>query len=84
MNKVERKRCSNERKFEHWEELPNGRHYWYEVTGKFGYKARYVKEVDNKEVTVKFYQEIYDEYDKLVEIHEKFPVNKGHRAIKRR
>jgi hypothetical protein len=43
-----------------------------------GWKARYVKTVDADEKTLSFKQEIYDENEKLVEIHEKFPVDKGH------
>jgi len=42
-----------------------------------------VKEVDTEENTVKFYQEIYDENGDLREIHKKYPVDKGHRKIKR-
>jgi len=34
------------------------------------------------EETVKFYQEVYDTDGNLVEIHEKFPVDKGHRKVK--
>lgn len=72
----------NERKFGHWEELPSGgRRYWFEVAGRHGWKARYVKEVDADENTVRFWQEIYDDQDTLVEIHEKYPVDKGHRQI---
>jgi len=41
------------------------------------------QEVDEDERTEKFYQEIYDEEGKLVEIHEKYPVNKGHQKVKR-
>ncbi|HEY2330115.1 MAG TPA: hypothetical protein VGI63_09930 [Verrucomicrobiae bacterium] len=37
-----------------------------------------MKEVDANELTVKLWQEIYDEQGKLVEVHEKFPVDKGH------
>jgi len=75
----ERKRRENERKFGFWEELPNGgRRYFYEVQGRYGWKARYVKEVDSSEQTVLFYQEIYDGIGRLIEIHEKYPVDKGH------
>ncbi len=43
-----------------------------------------MKEVDEDERTEKFYQEIYDDEEgKLVEIHEKYPVNKGHQKVKR-
>jgi len=79
----EAKRRRNERKFGNWEELPGGgRRYWYEVRGRHGWKARYVKEVDAFERTVRFWQEIYDEKGRLVEIHEKFPVDKGHRKVR--
>ena len=72
---IEKKRIKNERNFSHWGKLPNGgRKYWYEITGKSGYKAHYIKEVNKKEETVKFYQEIYDNNGNLVEIHKKFPV----------
>lgn len=58
----ETKRNQNEEKFGAWEELPGrGRRYWYEVTSRSGWKARYVKEVDVDEKTTKFYQEIYDD-----------------------
>jgi len=48
----ESKRRENERKFSTWEELPGGgRRYFYEVQGRDGWKARYVKEVDASETT---------------------------------
>ena len=73
-------REANERKFGQWLELAGGgRCYWLDVMGRFGWRARYLKEVDLGEVTVRFWQEIYDESGKLVEIHEKFPVDRGHR-----
>lgn len=81
---IENKRKTNERKFTQWESLPDGsRRYWLEINGKHGWKARYVKEVNASEETVRFYQEIYDEHNRLVEIHEKFPIDKGHRTIKK-
>jgi len=74
-------RPQNERKFGSWEELPNGgRRYWFEVAGRRGWKARYVKEVDADENTVRFWREIYDDQSRLVEIHEKYPVDKGHQG----
>ncbi|MBI5409708.1 MAG: hypothetical protein HZA14_10120 [Nitrospirae bacterium] len=77
------KRKLNERKFSAKEDLPGGgRRYLLEVKGKHGWKARYVKEVDAMEETIEFYQEIYDDKNNLVEIHEKFPVDKGHRKLK--
>ena len=75
-------RAQNERKFGHWEELSGGgRRYWFEVVGRYGWKARYVKEVDLNEETVKFWQEIYDNHGALVEVHEKYPVDKGHLKV---
>jgi hypothetical protein len=75
-------RQQNEKKFSQWEELPNGgRRYCLVVIGRFGWKARYLKEVDADDATVSFWQEIYDDTGKLVEIHEKFPVDKGHRKV---
>ena len=37
--------------------------------------------MDKNEETVKFYQEIYDPEGNLIEIHEKFPVDLGHRKV---
>jgi hypothetical protein len=73
------KRKENEKKFGNWADQANGnRVYWYELLGRRGWKARYVKEVDGAEVTLSFRQEIYDENGVLREIHEKYPVDKGH------
>ena len=72
-------RAQNEKKFGTWEELPNGgRRYWLDIAGRLGWRARYVKQVDAQENTVRFWQEIYDGQGKLVEVHEKYPVDKGH------
>jgi len=80
---VEDKRRLNEKKFPDWKDLPNGaRTYGLEIKGRHGWKARYVKEVDAMEETIRFFQEIYDEGNNLIEIHEKFPVDRGHRRIK--
>ncbi|MBI3459990.1 hypothetical protein HY230_02830 [Candidatus Acetothermia bacterium] len=76
------KRQRNERTFRSWDELPDGgRRYFYEVPGRLSWKARYVKEVDAEENTKRFYQEIYNERNELVEIHEKYPMDTGHRKI---
>ena len=73
-------RTQNEKKFGHWEDLPEGgRRYWRDVAGRQGWRARYLKEVDANELTRRFWQEIYDETGKLVETHEKYPVDQGHR-----
>ena len=75
-------RAQNEKKFGNWDDLPDGgRRYWLDVIGRLGWRARYVKEVDAQETTVRFGQEIYDEQGKLVEVHEKYPVDKGHRKV---
>jgi hypothetical protein len=72
-------RKQNEAKFDRWEEFPDGRRrYFFEVPGRQGWLARYIKEVDAKETTLCFWQEIYDDQGKLVEVHEKYPVDKGH------
>ena len=77
------KREKNERKFTDWEELPGGgRRYRRKVAGRQGWTAFYVKEVDAKEETVRFHQEILDEIGRLVEIHEKYPKDTGHRSVR--
>ena len=78
----DKKRKQNENKFEKWEETENGgRIYWFEVSGHRGWKAKYVKVVDKNETTLKFYQEIYSSKNELIEIHEKYPIDKGHKKI---
>ena len=77
-------REQNEQKFPHWEILENGgRKYWLDVRGRLGWKARYVKEVDAKEITVRFYQEIYNEREILVEVHHKYPIDLGHQKVEK-
>jgi hypothetical protein len=79
----EGKRRLNERKFSNWEELAKGgRRCWVEVTGRHGWRARYVKEVDKNDETLRFYQEIFNDRGALVEVHEKFPFNRGHKEVK--
>jgi YD repeat-containing protein len=75
-------RAQNERKFRIWEELPDGgRRYSREFAGRAGGRARYVKEVDANERTVRFTQEIYDASGRLIEVHDKFPVDSGHKRL---
>ena len=75
-------RAQNERKFKDWEELPNGRRrYTREFIGRAGGHARYIKEVDANETTIRFAQEIYDAAGKVIEVHEKFPVDLGHKHL---
>lgn len=78
----EQKRRQNELKFGSWTELANGgRLYTMDVAGGYGWVAKHVKEVDKDEVTLRFWQEIYDEHGKLVGTHEKYPDDKGHRDV---
>lgn len=75
-------RPQNETKFGQWEQHPGGgRRYWLDVPGRLGWLARYCKEVDANEATLRFWQEIYDDQGRLVEIHEKYPVDKGHQKV---
>jgi len=76
------KRRQNERKFGTWRDLPDGgRLYSYEVKSRSGWLAKYLKQVDAEESTVRFYQEVFDGDGQLREVHEKFPVDLGHRKV---
>ena len=76
------KRKENEKKYSNFEELTDGsRMYWFEIEGRMGWKARYIKIVDASELTVSFRQEICNENGILVEIHEKYPIDNGHIKI---
>ena len=76
------KREQNERKYEQWiTKDDGGRIYVYEVKGKSGWFAKYIKEVDSSETTISFRQEILNNLGELVEIHEKYPIHKGHKKI---
>lgn len=80
----ENKRKQNERKFGRWDDTPGGgRIYRYEVQGRTGWKARYVKVVDSEEATIEFYQEIFNEKGQLVEIHKKYPADYGHQKVEK-
>ena len=75
-------REQNERKFQQWLATPGGgRRYWLEIAGRHGWRARYFKLVDSAESTLRFWQEIYDETGKLIEIQEQCPADTGHRRI---
>ena len=75
-------RAQNEKKFRNWEDLAGGgRRYWLDVLGRLGWRARYLKEVNAEEVTLRFWQEICDDQGRLVEVHEKYPVDKGHEKV---
>ena len=78
----EQKRLKNERKYKNWDELPSGgRLYRYDVMGRSGWVSRYVKEVDNNENTIRFFQEIYDGNGRLTETHHKYPEDTGHKSL---
>ena len=80
----EAKRKQNEKEFGQWKEIENnGRLYWFNITGRNGGKAVYLKQVDVNEVTVSFIQEIYNADGELIEIHKKYPVDEGHIKIKK-
>ena len=80
MNSIKRRK--NERQFKNWVETTSGgRKYWFEIKGRLGWKAVYVKEVDQNENTLTFQQEIYDQDGVLCELHEKYPVDKGHQKL---
>jgi hypothetical protein len=75
-------RAKNEREFDVWiQKEDGGRIYSFEVVGKLGWKAKYLKEVNKEEVTIRFWQEIYDQNNILKEIHEKYPLDKGHQKL---
>jgi hypothetical protein len=75
-------RQQNEKVFPQWEEMANGgRTYFRKITGRSGGYARYCKETDAAEKTVRFWQEIYDRNDKLIARHEKFPLDSGHKSV---
>ncbi len=75
-------RTENEGKFGEWKDDPDGtRTYWYTVHGKQGWYAKYIKCVDANERTIFFRQEVYNQNDELVEVHEKYPHDKGHKKL---
>lgn len=75
-------RAQNEHDFPNWEELSTGgRRYWVDKLGRDSGFARYIKIVDADEVTLSIVQEIYDDHDKLIARHQKYPVDTGHKTI---
>ena len=76
------KRRQNEHTFGAWIDLPNGgRRYSLDVKSRSGWRARYLKEVDSEELTVRFWQEVFDGDGHLREVHEKYPTDLGHQKI---
>ena len=79
----EQKRLGNEKRFDVWIEKPGGgRIYSFEISGRRGWSSKYLKETDADEITIKFWQEIYEENKNLKEIHGKYPIDKGHKKLK--
>lgn len=78
-----KKRRENEREYPFWKPSDSGgRIYWKEIPAKRkGGKARYVKEVDKHETTILFLQEIYDREGTLIETHQKYPEDLGHKKV---
>ena len=78
----EKQRQKNETEYGSWIEKENGgRTYWFEISGKLGWKAKYLKEVNTEEVTIRFWQEVYDDKNVLKKVHEQYPVYKGHQKF---
>lgn len=76
-----KKRKQNEKEYTNWSELEDGKRlYWKDIDAGDGggKKARYEKMVDENEQTLSFVQKIFDNIGNLTEIHEKFPIDKGH------
>ena len=77
-------RQSNENRFKQWRASETGgRIYYKKVAGLYGRYAFYFKEVDEHESIVRFWQEVYNAKDELIEIHEKYPIDNGHQKINR-
>jgi hypothetical protein len=45
---MSQKKIINEKKFSDWQENEIGRLYWFEVEGRFGWRAKYLKQVDKE------------------------------------
>lgn len=71
-------RAHNEKKFGQWDEPPGGIGITHrDVPGRPGWLARYFKELDANERTLRFGQAVHEDQGKPVEIHEKYPVDKA-------
>jgi hypothetical protein len=75
-------REQNERRYPTWGDLPDGgRRYYRIVKGAVQGYARYVKVVDTDEMTLSIVQEIYDNDDRLMAVHQKYPEDTGHQEV---
>lgn len=82
MNPVKRKQ--HEKRYDSWKDTDSkGRIYKKEIVARngSGWKAVYLQEVDEEENIIRFWQEVYNEKNILVEIHEKYPEDKGHVSL---
>ena len=75
-------RKQNEKRFPNWIDLPDGgRRYWNDRAGTVSGFQRMIKIVDKDEQTIQLLQEIYDDDGKLIEQHQKYPVDTGHQIL---
>ena len=75
-------REQNERRFRHWQDLPDGRRrYWTDRQGMVSGFQRMIKMVDTDETTLQVLQEIYNDEGVLIERHQKYPVDTGHEIL---
>ena len=84
---MSKRRQRNERDWPDWEDLPaNRRRYWIRRQGReWGWQILFKEVVfDPKtqlEETARMWQEIYANDGRLVESHQKFPVDTGHQKL---
>ncbi len=84
---MSKSRLRNERDWPDWLDLPgNRRRYWLKRKGRvWGYQILYKEVVFEKETqleqTVRMWQEIYDDSGRLVETHQKYPIDTGHQIV---
>jgi hypothetical protein len=82
-----RRRKQNERIWPHWQDLPESRRrYWLRREGfVWGHQVLFKEVVFNPETqleqTTRMWQEIYDDHGELVESHQKYPTDTGHRKL---
>lgn len=78
---MNRKRRKNEKEYSTWTELENGGRVYVKTISAgdtSGRIAQYEKTVNKDEKTISFVQKIIDKDGNLLEVHEKFPIDKGH------
>jgi hypothetical protein len=76
-------RKQNEHEYTYWVELPDGgRRYWRDRRGAVHGFQRIVKIVDASENTLFLVQEVYNDANELIGIHQKYPIDLGHQHLK--